>query len=91
MADRKFKDPDAILDYPFDWGAEWMEAGDTIVSSSFTVPTGLTLELSSFTDTATVVWLSGGELGQRYLVTNHIRTAAGREDDWSILVEMKNR
>ena len=38
------KDPDAVLDYGFDWSA-WLEAGDTIVTSEWIVPEGITKRL----------------------------------------------
>jgi hypothetical protein len=78
------KDPDAVLDYQFDWSA-WL-AGDTIASHAVTVPTGLTLVSSSNSSTAVTVWLSGGVAGVSYPVTCHIVTAAGREDDRTITI-----
>lgn len=82
------KDPDAVLDYTEDW-SEWMVSGDSIVSSSWTVPTGITKDSDAFTGTETVVWLSGGTVGQVYQLTNHIVTADGREDDRTIAIRIK--
>lgn len=81
------KDPDAVLDYQFDWSA-WL-AGDTIASHAVTVPTGLTLVSSSNSSTAVTVWLAGGVAGVSYPVTCHIVTAAGREDDRTIFVAIR--
>lgn len=87
------KDPDAVLDYAEDW-ADWL-TGDTIVTSTWTVPTGLTKDSDAATTTQTSIWLSGGTvaLGRRksYTVTNHIITAAGREEDRSVYIQMKEK
>jgi hypothetical protein len=80
------KDKDAKLDYSIDYAA-WLK-GDTLSSSTWEVEEGLTIAtpLPSLTPTATTIWLSGGTTGERYQVTNHIVTAAGREDDRTIWV-----
>lgn len=72
------KDPDEVLDYLIDWGSRRLDEGDTIVSSSWTVPAGLTQTDAAFTDTTTTVWLSGGTLGTTYEITSQIVTAGGR-------------
>jgi hypothetical protein len=81
------KDPDAELDYTINWAAY----GDTISTSIFTVPTGITLETQSHTTTTTTVWLSGGTVGQKYAIQNRVTTAGGRTDDRTIYVKVKNR
>lgn len=83
------KDPDANLDYGFLWG-KWLGT-DTIVQSTWIVPDGLTSINSTFTSNTTIVWVSGGILGQTYTITNRITTAAGRTDDRSITLYIKNR
>lgn len=89
---RYVKDGDAVLDYTIDW-SQWLPDNDTITSSTFTVQSeadgAVAVDDSSFTTTTTTVWLSGGTAGQRYLVTNHIVTAAGREDDRSLRITIK--
>jgi hypothetical protein len=83
------KDPDAVLDYEIDWSA-WL-GEDTITASTFTVATGLTEDSESNDTTAATVWLSGGTVGTRYLVTNHITTAAGRQNDRSFYIYVKEQ
>lgn len=83
------KDPTAILDYAVDWSA-WL-SGDTIATSTWTVPTGLTLVRLDFTPSQGVAWISGGTVGQTYFLTNTITTAAGREDSRMITVLVENR
>jgi hypothetical protein len=84
-----YKDPDAKLDYGFDW-ATWL-GSDTISSSSWTVPTGLTKVSDTNDTTTTTVWLSGGTAGVSYRVVNSIVTAGGREEDRSLWIVMKER
>lgn len=87
------KDPDAVLDYAEDW-ADWL-AGDTIVTSTWIVPTGITKDSDAQTATQTSIWLSGGTiaLGRRrtYTVTNEIITAAARTEQRSIYIQMKEK
>lgn len=98
------KSPGAVLSYGWDWsyfgandGASgdpgWLQ-GDTISGSAWAV-TGPDSDLvidsqSNSTVEATVV-LSGGTLGRDYLVTNHITTSAGLEDDRTLLVKVRRR
>lgn len=86
------KDPDSVLDYSVDWSA-WLPTGDTIVASTFTVTPAATdavvVDDSSFNDTTTTVWLSGGANKASYTVTNHITTSQGRQDDRSMVIQMK--
>lgn len=90
MRTAMLKDPAALLDYRVDW-SPWLEDGDTIVASTWAVPDGLTAESDSFTDTAAIVWLSGGEAGRAYEVVNHITTVGGREDERTLLIQCVNR
>lgn len=84
------KDPDAVLDYQFDWSV-WMAEGDAIASFELDVPDELTLDSSSNTDTTVTAWLSGGTLDEGYKVTCHIVTDDGREDDRSIYIACQSR
>jgi hypothetical protein len=86
-ANLKTKDPASRLDYPIDW-SDWLEDGDTITVSAWTVPAGITVATSSNTTTTATVWLTGGTLGQTYELVNHITTAAGREEDQTLLIKM---
>ena len=82
-------DPDAVLDYLFDW-SDWLGA-DTIASHTVTAATGLTVNSTEATTTAVTVWLSGGTEGVTYTVTCHIVTAAGREEDRTMTFTMEQR
>lgn len=88
------KDPQADLDYRFDW-RPWLLA-DTIVSSTWEVQlgSGLTMHDSTIedSDTETVVWLAGGVVSDvAWRVTNTIVTAAGRTEERSLMVRIKER
>lgn len=84
------KDPDAVLDYLQDW-VRWLAPGDTIVDTEVTASDGITVGATSFTDTTTTVWLSGGTVGGTYRVTTHVTTAGGRQDDRSFIVRVRER
>jgi hypothetical protein len=89
------KDPNAVLDFGFDWrGASpgpWLEADETIASSAWSADAGLTIDSSTYGDTTTKVWLSGGTAGTSYTVRNRITTSKGRTDDRSFIVIVEER
>lgn len=89
MARSFVKDPDAVLDYEWDWSA-WLGT-DTIASHTVTAATGLTVDSSTATSTAVTAWLSGGSVGASYAVTCHVVTAAGREDDRTATITVQER
>lgn len=84
------KDPDAVLDYLFDWSA-WLSAGETIQTSAVTAEAGITVDSDTNTTTATTVWLSGGTVGESYQITNRIVTNQGRTDDRTIDIYVYQR
>jgi len=75
----QFKDPNEVLDYQVDWTAAL--AGDTISTSNWTVPSGITQDSAANTTTTATIWVSGGTDGTRYDLTNRITTTAGRTFD----------
>ncbi len=96
------KDPDARLDYRFDWApltngrqhakSDWLEADETITTASVTADAGLTADDVSYDDGKTVVaWLTGGVVGRSYNVRCHITTSKGRSDDRSVAVFVVER
>lgn len=91
------KDPNSVLDYKVDWngaaadGGPWLAAGETIASSNFTVPAGITKDSQSNTTTTATVWLSGGTVGNEYAVVNRITTNQGRTDDRTITIRVQER
>lgn len=85
------KDPSAVLPYTIDW-SPWLEVGDTIVASVWTLPAGtLTMDSESHTTTATQIVLSSGDNNKKYDVENHITTANGLEDSRRITLNVATR
>lgn len=85
------KDPDSKLDYGINW-LSWLD-GDTISASTWIVPAGITKDpvlADDFTATTTRIWLTGGTAGTTYELTNRITTAAGRIQDHSVKVKVKD-
>lgn len=71
------KDPQDVLDYAIDWSAELEE--ETLTGSAWSVaPNTLTIDSDAIGGDQTILWLSGGESGTRYTVTNTVTTSAGR-------------
>jgi len=95
------KDPDAVLDYVFDWAAstngtgssDWLAAGETISTKTVTADTGITVASSSLTDanTSVTVWLSGGTAGTAYSVACKIATSASRTDERTMTIRVEQR
>ena len=83
------KDPNAVLDYTITWTA-WLSS-DTISASTWTVPAGLTKDSDSFGDSNSTVWLSGGTADAEYEIINHITTAAGRQEDQTLIIVCKQK
>jgi hypothetical protein len=86
MADFE-KDPDAVLDYQVDWST-WLN-GDTIGTSTWTVPAGITQNSGTANDATATIWLSGGSSGTTYALINRVVTAGGRTNDRTITVQVR--
>ena len=86
------KDPDAILDYTFDWSA-WLGT-DAITQSIWLISGGdnsLAQSTASNTETGATIWLSGGSANRDYTLTNRITTVGGRTDDRSATIQVRDR
>ena len=86
------KDPDAVLDYKFDWSS-WLATGETITSRTVTVDAGLTNDSDSITDSgaSVTVWLSGGTANKNYAVACKITTDGGRTDERTDTIHVRQR
>jgi len=84
------KDPSSILDYAFDW-SDWLASGETIASVSWTVPAGISAEDYDETETLTTVWLSGGTADTDYNIACKITTSAGRVDERTMTIKVRQR
>ena len=89
ITEQLLKSPDATLDYLIDWSG-WRN-GDTISSSTFTVPSGITKDSQMNTTSESLVWLSGGTIGTTYLLKNQITTAAGRTESRYFNIKVEAR
>ena len=95
------KDPDANLDYVFDWApltngrpqakSDWLATSETITAATVTADSGITVADVSFTDSMVTAWLSGGTAGKTYTVRCRITTSMDRIDDRSIEVGVEDR
>ena len=99
------KDPDAVLDYKFDWAAltnesgrsDWLAALETISDHTITVTpvtaSPLTVDSSAETDgdTSVTVWLSGGLAGTEYKVACLIETSGSRTDERTMKIKVEER
>lgn len=90
------KDPDAVLDYVFDWTV-WLGGTDAIASYEITVQeidgddAPLTLDSHSDDGQSVTVWLSGGTVDAYYTVACRIVTDDGRTDERTFTVHVKER
>lgn len=78
------KDPDSVVDFPFNWKPEL--GTDTISSSTFLLPDGMTLVSESNTTNTATPFVSGGSVGLIYRIVNRIDTVGGRTYDKTIYV-----
>lgn len=81
------KDPDSTVDYAADWSAV-IQTGETISTSQWITPPGLTASGDTVNGTTTSVFLSGGTEYESYVVTNRITTSLGRTIDRSFRVKV---
>ena len=90
------KDPDAVLDYIFDWTLWLDDVVDTIATQTVTTPTvsgSIVIDDSNSVGKTVVAYISGGTVGQTYPVTCQIVTAASppRTDERTIYIKIKER
>lgn len=78
------QDPDSTLDYPFEWGPEL--EGDTIESSEFLLPDGMTLVNSTINGSLAIAYVTGAQCDRIYRLTNRITTSDGRSIDKTVRI-----
>lgn len=88
------KDPEALLDYAVDWGAEYL-LDDTLAESSWQVTPveagGLSVIATRFDPTFAAVTAGGGVPGHIYQLTNKVVLASGLTDSRSIVLRVEKR
>lgn len=88
-------DPDETLDYSCDWTAFLTDGDgtpDSIATSAWSVfPVGPSLSGATEAGGVATVFISDGQPGQIYRLTNRISTAAGRvaERSWTLRCESR--
>jgi hypothetical protein len=89
------KDPDAVLDYAINWGAEYLAEGELLAASEWSVDPdesgGLSLVGSDFDASSSSAKASGGLAGRLYRLANKVTTATGRTDERSIVIRVEKR
>lgn len=77
-----------VLDWSIDW-TQWLEA-DAIASSLWTAEAGINIDDPLVVDGVAIVWVSGGQPGRAYKLTNQITTESGRVSERSIQVTISD-
>lgn len=88
------KDPEATLDYGIDWGEGYLQEGESLSASSWSIFPGSGLTIDSeppFGASQATVFVTGGTVGHIYQLTNRIVTDQGRTDERSLTIRIKNR
>lgn len=85
------KDPDAVLDYTFDWGPYLTPLADTILTVTWLTSAGLTKVSQTNTATTATAFVSGGVVDTVETLTCRIVTAGGRTDDRTASLKIVTR
>lgn len=80
------KDPAENANIIVDW-TTWLE-GDTIASSSWTVPAPFLIGTDGHNVSTANVWIDGGELGEHYFLSNEVTTVTGRSGKRTVVVRI---
>ena len=90
MPNSFYKDPDAVLDYTFDWSS-WLASGETISTYVITPAAGITNTTNAADSGSVTVWLSGGDAGTVYPVACEIVTDSSRTDERTMQIHVRER
>lgn len=88
------KTPDEIETFGIDYTdrlSNEIITNDTISTSIWTVPTGITKDAEAIDQVTTraTIMLSGGTAGTDYTLTNVVTTAAGRDLEEEIVIQVR--
>ena len=86
-------DPNAVLDYTFNWTAWLVPVGDKITSIDFVVTNSVNANVIAqyFSDTHATAWIQGGVAGEKITLRCRINTLEGRTDDRTGYLKVKER
>jgi len=79
------KAPNSKLDYSIDW-TDWLGSGDSIATSTWDTPEGITVVEENSDASYATIWLEGGTLGESYEFNNTIISDRGRKESQSLVV-----
>lgn len=89
------KDPDAVLDYRIDWGADYLAEGELLSASQWSVGPdeagGISVVGEDFDASSATAKVGGGIAGRLYRLTNRITTMAGLVDERSFVLRVEQR
>lgn len=85
-------DPSSKLNHAFDWDDGWLADGDSIVSHQWSIEMvigspGTPILTGETTDT---VFVEDMEAGMVYRLADHVVTAAGLEDERTVIIRCDN-
>ena len=83
-----WKDPNSVLDYTINWSS-WLD-GDTISTSTWVLPSGITNDSDSNTTTTASITLSSGSHNVDYKLVNRIVTAASLTHEQAIRIQARD-
>lgn len=78
------KDPDAVLDYAWDWSDFVADIDDTVSNAVFSASGGLTVTALGLAGGVASARVSGGQVGDDAAVTCRITTAGGQIEDSTV-------
>lgn len=86
------KDPDAVLDFFFDW-SKWLQPNEVIELSVYIVEGSASIELfdKSVDGGYAWFWARGGVAGEAVKITNRITTDQGRTDDDTAILRIRSK
>lgn len=84
------KDPNAVLDYSWDWTA-WLDAIPDTINSVTVTGQGINIDSTMVIGKVVTSFISGGTIGDTAKATCHIVTTGGRQEDRSIYFNILER
>lgn len=84
------KDPQAVLDYFWDW-SEWLKPNELIEEYEIIPPSTITVESHTQLEGIVRTWLSGGTINQNAPVVCRISTNQNRIDERTIELIIRDR
>jgi hypothetical protein len=84
------KDPQDSVWYTVDW-TDWLATAETISTTDWTVPTGITQAAVTATSKTSLIKLSGGTAGVTYKIACKATTSTAQVVERSFLVPVANR